>query len=402
MASLRTHRIAVSAIFFVHGALFASWVARIPALRDQAGLNASELGLALLALALGALGAFPATAWLVAHYGSRRVTALSAVAMCALLPPLALASGMATLAAALALFGAAMGAMDVAMNNQALEVQKLYGRSINSSFHAQFSLGGLAGAATGGVLAGAGLTPLLHFALAATALTVITLIALPRLLPSPARAGPVGQVFAVPSRAMLGLGLVAFCAAVVEGAIGDWSGLYLRDALGTGEGMAAAGYAVFSLAMTVGRLGGDRVIDRCGAAATLRAGAAASALALGVALASAHPLAALVGFAVVGFGMAVVFPLTFSASGQIRVGSSGSALAAVATMGYSGGLFGPPFIGFAAHAFSLTAGMAIVAALCALIALLAGNVGRADAARRLPQTQAGAAAMPLPSDQRSG
>lgn len=381
MGRARTHRIAVSIIFLVHGALFASWVARIPAVRDQAGLNPSELGLALLAMAVGALVAFPATAWLVAHHGSRRVTTVSAVLMCALLPLPALASNLTALAAALALFGAAMGAMDVAMNAQALSVQKLYGRSINSSIHAMFSVGGLAGAAGGGMLAAVALTPLLHFAAAAATLALLTLIAAPRLLPTPTDEARGGKVFALPSRAMLALGLVAFCGSVVEGSIADWSGIYLRDALNTDEGFAAAGYAVFSLAMTVGRLGGDRVIDRCGAVATLHAGAAVAAIALGIALALADPLAALIGFAVVGVGMAVVFPLAFSASGQIRVGTSGSALAAVATMGYSGGLIGPPFIGFAAHTLSLVAGLAIVVVLCAAIAVLARAVAPAEHAR---------------------
>jgi MFS family permease len=373
--SLLRFRIAGAALFFVNGCLFATWVSRIPGVKHTLGLSESELGLALLALAIGALCAFPFSGWLIARRGSGLVSVAAGLAGCALLPLAGWAPDLPLLAISLALFGACLGTMDVAMNSQAVEIEKRYGRSIMASFHGLWSLGGLIGAAGGGLLAGADWSPLLHFLFVGAVLAGFTLAARPRLLPdSPEQAA--GPVFALPTRATLGLGVLAFCGAMVEGGVADWSGVYLREALGTGPGFAAAGFAAFSLAMTAGRLTGDRVIDRFGSVVPLRVGALLAAGALAVGLLSAQPFATVVGYACAGIGLSVVFPLVFGAAGRLKLDSQRTALVAVATMGYGGGLAGPPIIGFAASTTSLGFALGILVALCIVISWLASHADR--------------------------
>jgi MFS family permease len=273
-------------------------------------------------------------------------------------------------AGALVVFGAFNGALDVAMNAQAVEVQRRYGRSIMSAFHGCFSLGGLLGAGIAGLLLKLGVEPLQH-ALAMALLGVVTAaIAASSLLPSPQSVAAREPVFVRPTGVLLPLGLLAFCGLLIEGAMADWSAVYLADEHGASLDVAASGYAVFSLTMAAGRFAGDRLIDRFGVVRVLRTCAVLATAGL-VLTVVAGQAGALLGFAAIGFGMANIIPLLFTAAGRVPGVEPGRALAAVASAGYFGFLVGPPFIGFIAQAVSLPAAFGFMAFLCAAIALRA-------------------------------
>jgi MFS family permease len=367
--SLRAARLAVLAIFFLSGFGFGNWAVRIPAVQERLGLGEGLLGLALLGMAVGSLVSMPLAGGLISRLGSRRVVGATALAYSLMLPLLAVAPNLALLVASLALVGAATGSLDVSMNAQAVAVEKGLGHPIMSSFHAAFSLGGLAGAAAGGTVAAAGIGVAPHLTAVAGFSLVAFVFAYRLMLPAGVDRGEGGEpAFARPTRALAGLGIISFCVLLGEGAMADWSAVYLSGTLGTGPGLAAAGFAAFSATMVAGR------------AALVRAGGAVSAVGLGVSLAVAHPAAALVGFGCAGLGFSIVFPAALSAAG--RAESAGPAIAAVATAGYFGFLVGPPSIGFVAEAVGLGGALFIVVGLSAAIVLLAGSVGRAKPKNR--------------------
>jgi MFS family permease len=374
---LRTARLAVAATFFVHGVALANWVARIPAIQEDLGLSAGALGIALLGGPVGLVLAAPITAWMVARFGSRPVTVAGWVALCSTLPLPALASNLAMLLLVLVALGSAVAAMDVAMNVQGVAVESGYGRPLMSSFHGLFSVGGLIGALTGALAASERIGPLPHLLAGGLALGATVLVVTPWLLPADAEGpGDSGPVFAWPSWALAGLAAVAFCVLLGEGAMADWSAVYLRRAVGTDPGLAAGGYAAFSLAMAFGRLTGDRINARFGPVALVRSGAILGALGLLGAVVIAQPAVTILGFACVGAGFSIILPITLSAAGRDRSMPTGSAVAAVTTAGYLGFLVGPPLIGFAAEFTALRWSLSIIALLCVTIVVLARTVLR--------------------------
>jgi MFS family permease len=378
----RAARLAVSAVFFLNGAGIGNWVVRIPSVRDQLGLTEAALGVALLGVAAGALVAMPLAGRLVARHGSRPVTRAGAVAFAVALGLPALAPSLPLLCLALVVLGAGNGTLDVAMNAQAAAVERRYARPIMSRFHALFSLGGLAGAALGGAAADAGIPAASHLALVALVAGVAAAGSAAGMLPARADATPEHASFARPSRPLVVLGIVAFCVLFGEGAMADWSAVYLRDAAGAGPGLAAAGYAAFSLMMAAGRGVGDALLARLGPARLVAGAGALAAVGLAAALLVGAPWAAVVGFGFVGAGLSVVFPTVLATAGRVPGTAAGPAIAAVSTMGYTGFLAGPPLIGFLAHALTLRGALAVVALTSAAVALLAGALGRAAAPAR--------------------
>lgn len=378
--SPRAARWAVMAIFFLNGTALGNWFPRIPAVQRELGLSDGALGVALLGTAIGALLAMPATGWLIARWGSRRVVTVAALVLFAALPLPALAPSLPLLVPALMLLGAGNGVLDVSMNAQAVAIERRYRRPIMTTFHGLFSAGGLAGAVIAGVTAGRGIDPAPHLGTVAVLLAVAALVVRRWLLPSRVDAGAGGAAFARPSRALAGLGVVAFCVLLGEGAVADWGAVYLRNDLGTSAGFAAAGYAAFSLAMTVGRFAGDGLTARLGPVAIVRYGGGLVAVGLAASLLSGRPIASLLGFACVGAGLASAFPVVLSAAGRQSPHSPGAALAAVSTAGYTGFLAGPPLIGFVAEWLGLRAGLGVVVLLAVAMILLAGTVGRRSGA----------------------
>lgn len=372
--ALRAARLSVAVIFFVNGAGIATWVTHIPTVHAALDLSEGTLGLVLLSLGIGALVAMPATGLLIPRVGSQVITRVSAVLACLALPLLLWPRSVGLQAAALFTFGLINGSLDISMNAQAVACQRLYGRSIMSSFHGLFSLGGLAGAALGAALLSLGIAPRIHVLAAAALFLVPALWALPHLLPRSVDAVRTGPFVARPSGALLGLGLLAFLVMMSEGSMYDWSALYLRQVLETGPGLAATGFAAFSLLMALGRVLGDGLVERFGAVQVMRVGAGFTAVGLGLALLVREPLAAIAGFGCVGLGLANAIPVLYTAAGRTPGVHPGTALAAVTTTGYVGLLGGPPLIGFVAEATSLTVGLALVVASCVLVSLAAGIV----------------------------
>lgn len=383
-ASPAPARRAVSAIFFLNGAVLASWIPHIPEIKASHGLSDGRLGLVLLAMAAGAITAMPIAGAMVARFGSRTMTTIAAIAFALVLPLPILSPSVPLLAAALFILGAWNGTLDVSMNAHAVAVERRYGRPIMSSFHALFSLGGLAGAAIAGLAIASGVGRVTHVLIASGVAVAIIALAVGRLLPTAPETSKDTPTFAWPSRALLGLGSLAFLGLLAEGAMADWSAVYLHDVLRATPGMAATGFAAFSLAMGVGRFSGDSLVLRYGSAVVLCASSTVAALGLGVALAIGAPLVAVLGFGAVGFGIANVIPILFSAAGNVPGVNAGVALAAVATTGYFGFLAGPALIGLVAEATSLRVGLALVSAACAFIALRGRVVSAPPASEVLP------------------
>lgn len=382
-------RIALTAFFALDGFVFAGWVVRIPAIKEQTGASASALGLALLGVSAGAVVTMTLTGRLVRRYGSHPVTVACAVLLCLsiALPPLthsALALG-----AVLLVFGSAYGGINVAFNSAAVDLVAVLGRPIMPSFHAAFSLGGMIGAGLGGLVAGS-LSPTRHLlALTVTGL-LVTLVAGRALLrcepavppdraaeEAPERDGAAHRRDRRTRRLVITFGLIALCTAYGEGAMADWGALHLKQDLDASPGLAAAGYSCFALAMTVGRLTGTTLLERLGRTVTVVAGG--STAVAGMLLGSLAPSvwAALFGFAITGLGLANIFPVAVERAGALG-GPSGVATAS--TLGYGGMLLGPPAIGFMADWFSLPAALTSVAALAAVAVLVAVATRRAGVA----------------------
>jgi predicted MFS family arabinose efflux permease len=370
----RLARLAVACYFFLVGATFATWAARIPAIQTRLALSPGQLGLALLGTATGELVSMNLAGYLAARLGSRLITVLAGLGLSLVLPLLAFAPNLPVLMATLLFFGAAFGSVNVAMNTQAVLVERQYGRSILTSFHACYSLGGLSGALCGGLVAAVNIPPVPHFLGVAGLGIVLTLMMARFLLPAGVDAQGAGVKFARPTRLLLLLGFVAFCSVLGEGAMADWSAVYLNSTLLSGAGLAAAGYAAFSIVMALGRSLGDRLTRRLGPEMMVRLGGLIAATGLALALLVAWIPAALLGFGLVGAGFSVIFPLTISAAGRTRQQSSGTAIATVATCGYVGFLVGPAAIGFVANALNLRLALGIVVLLSLCAALCARAV----------------------------
>jgi MFS family permease len=365
---------AIAAVFFVNGFGFASWVSRIPAVRDGLGLSEGELGSALLAMGLGALCAFQVTGRGLAAFSARTVTLVTGLLFCLALPVPVMASSWLLLAASLFVMGAVNGAMDVAMNALAVEVELRRGKPIMSGLHGLWSAGALGGAAAGGAMAQAGVAPAMHIAAAAAAMAVALVACrpfLPALPPKPPERRP---RFAFPEREAWGLGGIVLCAFLIEGAMADWAAIHLKDSLGTSAALAALGYGAFSFAMMALRLAGDRLMARMRAASLLQWANAAAAVLLAAALSLGHVPLTMAAFVLVGLGVAVVAPLVFSAAARRSRHGAGQGIAAMATLGYGGFLMGPPLIGWLAQVTSLRLALGLLVLLLAGIALLAHHL----------------------------
>ena len=379
----RTAWIAIAAVFFVNGVTIASWISRIPTITDRLDLSPGQVGTALMALAAGALVAFPITGRLVDTRSSATTVMLFALIVVLALPFVGIAAHLLLLILALLALGFGNGGMDVSMHAQGIEVERFAGRGIINSLHGFYSLGAFAGAALGAGAAHLDVPPLVHF-LGVSVLGLVILWRVHRwLIPDTKdpRQGESAPAFALPPRSLWLLGALALSASVSEGAMADWSGLYLRDVLETSSGVAALGFAAFSVAMLAGRFSGDALVRRFGAPRLVRTGGALAATGLGVALFLNQPAVMLLGFAAVGLGLAVVYPLVFSAAGHHPDLPRGRAVASVATVGYGGFLAGPPILGWLAELTSLRAIMGAIVILSACVALLADATRSARADR---------------------
>ena len=380
LSAVRRARFAVAVVFLANGIITGTWAAHIPLVEERLGISHSTLGVALFSMALGALVAMPLTGPTAARFGSALVTRVATLALfVAFLLPI-LAPSPLSLMAALFVFGATNGAMDVAMNAHGVAVERQLGRPVMSSFHGMWSLGGLIGAGFAALLLPV-TAPLSQAALTVAAGVVLATVALFFLLPAHADGGVQGTTIAWPSRATIGLGVLCFLSMMSEGAIIDWAALHLKGSLKLGAGLAATGFAAYAAAMAISRFSGDWLRGRVGSVELVRGSAILAGIGLLVALASPSPLLAIAGLAVVGLGLANLVPVFFGAAGRIPGHSPATSIAAVATIGYSGFVVGPPFIGFVADQATLALALGLVVLACLAIALWAAV---ADPTRQAP------------------
>ncbi|MET9546366.1 MFS transporter [Streptomyces sp. NPDC006627] len=369
---LRRARIAVAAVFCVHGAVTGSFATRVPWIQEHASVSAGMLGLALAFPAIGASVAMPLASRISHRFGARNaLRGLLAMWTLSLILP-SLAPNLLTLCLALFVYGATSGMSDVAMNALGVETETRMRKSIMSGLHGMWSVGALIGSAAGTVAAHLGSDARLHHALAAAALTALGLAACQGVLDL--QATPEEEVpprFSLPPKSALLIGAVGFCAVFAEGASLDWSAVYLRDVLDSSAGVAAASTTGFTLTMAVARLAGDAVVNRFGAVRTVRVGGVLAALGGLLVVLASHPVMAMGGFALLGLGIAVVVPLAFAAAGRSGPNPS-QAIAGVATITYTSGLIAPSAIGTLADATSLVTSFALVTVLAFGLAIFAG------------------------------
>ena len=379
IAANRWPRIAVTAVFFVHGLLFASWTAHIPHLKSALGLSDGTLGFAFLGAPVGSVCAMAAVSYLLPRWGSRRVVRIALVGYCAAGPLVGLGGNLLTLIAALFLWGAFQGSLDVAMNTQAIAVERASRRLLMSGLHGGWSLGSFAGAGIGAIAVGAGitLTPqlLVLGTLSLLAAGLLTVRMLPDAGDTDDRTEVRQEVDERPAAAsrwsggMVLLGAIAFASMLCEGATADWASVYLSGPLHSHGIIPGLGYATFNLAMLTVRLSGNRLLTRYRSDRLLPALATVAAIGFAAALLVAQPAAALIGFACLGVGLASVVPAVFSAAGRIAGLHPGTSVATASACGWAGFVCGPPLIGHLASLASLPVALALLPVLAAFIVI---------------------------------
>ena len=375
MSSPSSARWAIAAIFFLHGFIWGNWAPHIPMAIERLGVGPALFGVALLAIAGGAVLAMPITGYLVNHHGSAMITRVTALAMSvAILGPM-LAPNLGLFIVAAMVYGATIGGMDVAMNAHGIAVEKALKDPIMSFLHGGFSIGGMAGALLGALLLG--VTSETTHAFITTALTFTLFLPLfPFLLPSSADRGLSGTSFAWPTRATIGLGFLCFLALMAEGSVVDWSAIMLRQRFLLDAGTAALGYALYSGGMALSRLLGDWARKSMGSVTVVRGSALVTAAGIAVAVSVPSPAAAIAAFAIAGVGIGNIVPILFAGGGHLEPSAPGRGIAAVTTLGYVGFLAGPPLIGFAAEVTNLSIGLGITA-LAALVIAAAARIAQA-------------------------
>lgn len=347
-------------IFFISGIGMATWAPLVPFAKARAQMNDGMLGLLLLCLGAGSIIAMPLAGALAAKLGCRTVITASALVAALALPLLTSLSSLPGLMASLMMFGAGLGALDVSMNIHAIIVERASGRMMMSGFHGLFSLGGIVGAAGVATLLAAGLTPIAAVMGVLGLIAVALATSVPFLLPY-GSAGD-GPPFAIPRGVVLGFGLICFIVFMMEGAVLDWSAIFLSSHHGMAPERAGLGYAAFACTMTLGRLTGDRIVQRLGGAKVVLLGGLCAAAGVLVTLAPFWPVA-LGGYALIGAGCSNIVPVMFSAAGRQTVMPENVAVPAITTLGYAGILVGPAAIGFIAQLSSLSTAFVMMTVL---------------------------------------
>lgn len=355
-------------IFLVCGIGLSSWAPMVPFAKINLGLDDAALGLVLLSLGAGAILTMPFTGFLINKFGSRKVMLVAAVVIALCLPLLLQTATAIQLSIALFIFGAAIGSIDVAMNSHAVLVQDRYGRHIMSSFHGMFSLGGLAGSIGLGFLNKLGLSPFIAAVSISVLLVLIAGSQYKNLFPKAEEKSVDSFSFSLPRGPVLILGLMCFVFFLAEGALLDWSAVFLQFNRNFDPSFSGLGYAVFSIAMAVMRLTGDKIVNKIGSSKIVFYGGLLASAGYLIAVLVPWPGAALIGFALVGLGAANVVPVFFTAAGNIPNIPPSVSLPAVTTLGYMGQLAGPAMIGFIADYFSMPAALGFVGFLLLIVA----------------------------------
>lgn len=362
-------------IFLINGLGMSAWAPLVPFARDRLQLSGASLGALLLCLGIGSLAAMPVTGTLVARFGCRRVMGFSTLLVLLMMPLLATADSYLVMAAALMLFGAGLGMLDVAMNYQAVQVEQAADKPMMSGFHGFFSLGGILGAGTVSLLLSRAFTPL-HATLVVMAVMLLLLLWRLPVLMNQRLHQPDQPWLVIPRGWVAFLGLLCFILFLAEGAVLDWGALLLLQNPAMSPAYAGLGYAVFSVAMTLGRFSGDKIIQRFGRYPVMLTGALTAAAGMTLAVWLPWPEIALLAFLLVGFGLSNTVPMLFNAAGNQQDMPANLAISAMTTLGYAGILSGPALIGFISQWISLSGAFLMIALLLLAVAASARKVAR--------------------------
>ena len=373
--SRKAHRVAVGALFFLLGLCFATWASRIPSVQQRMGISEVGLGAVLLTIPLGQMVSLPFTGWLVAREGSRKVVLWGIVLYAVALLGLGWATNLYQLLPCLALFGVGGNLTNISVNTQAVGVERLYKhKPIMASFHGLWSLAGFVAAAIGSTMIGHAVAPGLHFLFIALFILAGLAVSAGYTVRQDSNVNPDQPIFVKPDKELLGLGAIAFCALICEGAMFDWSGVYFKKVIQADKNWVGAGYTAFMSTMALGRFGADWLAARLGPRRVIQLSGLLTASGLAIAVALPSLPTALLGFLLVGFGTSSVVPLVYSAAGRSKTMSAGMALASVSTIGFLGFLLGPPVIGLLAGVTSLRVSFAFIAFMGLCVSAVASRV----------------------------
>jgi predicted MFS family arabinose efflux permease len=366
------HRFSTRIAFFIVGIAMSNWAPLVPYVKARTGVDDGGLGLLLLCFGAGSIVTMPLAGALAARQGVRLVVVIATMVVVVALPLLATLSSIPWLVVTLLAFGASIGALDVAMNIQAIVVERASGRSMMSGFHGLFSVGGVAGAAGVTALLALGMSPLAATVCIATLIAGCLAVAASHLIAvGSKRAEP---LFAVPHGRVLVIAAMCFALFLTEGAVLDWSAVFLTSERSMVAVHSGLGYAAFALAMTAGRLTGDRVVEVIGGTRVIVLGSLCAACGLGLAVWVDIWQVSVLAFALVGIGCSNIVPVLYNAAGRQTAMPQATAVAAVTTVGYAGILCGPAAIGFVSNLTSLSAAFLMLALLLLGVAIAGSNL----------------------------
>ncbi|WP_288379407.1 MFS transporter [uncultured Massilia sp.] len=365
----QTQQLALPVLFALFGLIMGSWAGRIPALAERVQVSHSALSMVLLCGGLGAVVSYPISSFLMGRFGARKALLISGMALLCVLVSIGMAPTVPRLMLSVLMLGITASTFNVAINSSATKREKLTGKSELSMLHGLCCAGGLAGATLGSLMASMKIAPATHFLMLAGPLAMVLWGAYSMMDADDSVEKVEKKSFSLPRGPLALLGLLGFLGSMSEGSIADWSGVFLKEHFGASDGLAPLALSAFSVMMLLSRLVGDKLKVRFGAQRLVTLGAMVSASGLFFAVVAPNAYVALGGFAAAGLGMSLLFPFVFSAAGA----QGPMALAAVASMAYSGSLVGPPVIGAVAHFVGMQAAIAYVGGLSLVIALVASR-----------------------------
>ncbi len=368
-------RIAVSLFFFVNGFLYANLMARLPEFQSFLGISNSTLGTLLFLTAMGALTAMPFTGWLTTRYGTDKISRNTGILFCLIIPLLAILPSPFIAAPIMFFLGSFMGSMDVSMNGQAVYVERLYAKPIITSFHALFSIGMAMGAGAGSLFAYLKVSLAIHLAIVGIACLLILLLSSAHLINDRETNAEIQEEdgngsFRWPTKAIVPLGLIAFCCMMGEGSMTDWSAIYMKKVVGQTATFSALGFGIYATGMTIGRLFGDQLTARFGYRKLLMYDAILSFTGLAIVLSYVSIYTSLFGFMLVGLGVASIVPIIFSLAGNTKGVNPAVGIAMATSIGYTGFFIGPPSIGYLSDLFGLRFALCFTLLLFTLMLLL--------------------------------
>lgn len=366
--------VSIGLVFMTVSILFGSWVTRIPDVKANLELSEGTLGLSLLGMSIGALLMMPFSAWIMSKFGTGKTIVIGILVAIVTMALPVFATSFWMLVSFLFLAGLCHGLTDVAINAAAAMIEQSQRIRILSTCHGMFSIGGMFGAILGSFLASMGVSVQVHLTSLAVVMIIFILLISKNLLKVENAEIEEGKIFVLPSGGLIGLAVIGFAIMMGEGAIADWSAIYIKDYLYGTAAIAGLGFAGFSFTMSLGRFMGDSIVPKYGSKNIIRFGSALGAFGLALVIFIPHIYVAILGFTIVGLGFSCVVPILFSAAAKVPDVASGTGIAAVTTSGIFGFLIGPPAIGFIANEFNLTIALGCVMVLAGLAAIASGWV----------------------------